>query len=376
MSYVLQVWQQPDVLPLPGDLDSAARLVDALQARAPDSPSRFIDLATRLRQRYPCICSPEADRLPRHLRAWTDGPLDGDADCAVYGLGLNTEMLGDVLPFVVRTALSLGLNVADEQAGRYYLSNQQVLSAGAAAPVNAPVRDKDALLDMLAARLDPVLAEQGFAPDAGASHWRSQVAVERQYRASFAGGSHTLRLTVAQQDGHFVWSLKAGSRFDRIGSAAAYFEYGSNQPEGALEGETMVLRQGAWLQDVPRDVELDVNRAYVVRRLADVERSGADMVAQMKRRLFSILALFRSARGVNILLNPQPVSSSFYFMAYHLCTPNVLAAYYARDPQLEALCEELLARTRSVKLTGDFAAAQLDKLRRCIAHVRNNPLRD
>lgn len=372
MSYVLQVWQQPDILPLPHDPDSAAMLVGALQGRAPDAPARFVELATRLTRRYPCICSPEARRLPEHRLAWSDGPLDGGADSSVYGIGLNTGMLDDVLPFVLDTALSLGLNVADEQTGRYYLSNRRVL--GVIDAPAGPLPDKDALLAMLAERLDPVLAAQGLAPDPGASHWRSQAAVMRQYREAFAAGSHTLRLTVTEQHGHLTWSVMVGSRFDRIGRAAAYFEYGSQQPEDALEGETIVLRQQAWLQAAAPDVELDGQRAYVVRRLADVERTAADMVEQMKRRLFSMLSLFKSTRGIDILLNPQPVSSSFYFMAYYMCTPNVLAAYYARNPQLEALCRELLDRTNGLRLAAGFATTQLDKLRRCIAYVRSNPL--
>lgn len=374
MSYVLQVWQQPDILPLPGDLGGALALVDRLQSEPPRAPERFRAFAAQLTQRHPCMCSPQAEHMPEERLAWSEGPLDGDTDSAVYGIGLRSSMVDEVLPFVVQTAAALGLNVWDDQAARCYLNNGKVLSDGAA-PGAAPLQDREVLLDMLAARLDPVLAAQGLVPDPVRSHFRSARTIERQYRQVFQGGRHTLRLAVAARDGHLAWSVQVGSRLDRIGQAAAYFEFGSQQPAHALELQTMVLDQEAWLQpEVLPGVELDVDKAYVVRTRADAERSLDDLAAQMKRRLFSILSLFKSVRGISILLNTQPLSQSFYYRGYNECTPNVLAAYYARDPQLEALCTGLLERTRDMTPVNDYAAAQLDKLRRCIAHVRNNPL--
>jgi hypothetical protein len=374
MSYVLHIWQQPAHLPLPGDPDGAAALVDALQEHAPDAPSRFAELAARLTRRYPCLCSPEAQHVPEHRQAWSEGPLDGVLDTAVYGIGLNARMVEEVRPFVVRTALALGLNVADDQEGRYHLRDRRVLSVRGVSQV---VKLKhSAVLGGLTSALDAALREQGFRPEEGQSISFTEHEAARQYRHTFPGGSHTLRLTVEEHGDYLAWNVLVGSRFDRIGRAAAYFAYGAHPPGDAVEREVMVLFQRAWLQDTPQEVELDANRSYVVRTHEDIRHTSADMLVQMRRRLFSILAMFKSARGVNIVLNPQPLSDSFYFTAWHACTHHVLAAYYARDPRLGALCDELLERTRHLKCPDDDNARHLDKLRRCIAYVRANPLAD
>lgn len=374
MTYVLQVWQQPADLPLPADPGSADALLLALQERPLDAPSRFAELAQRLTRRYPCLCSPEARRLPEERLAWSDGPLDGVLDTAVYGIGLNAQMVDEVRPFVVRTALALGLNVADDQEGRYYLRDRRILSARGVSQV---IRLKHStVLGGLTSTLGGTLREQGFVPDGGNSYAYAEHEAAQWYRHDFPGGSHSLRLTVEEHGDYLAWNVMVCSRVDRIGRAAAYFDHGAQPPEGAAEREAMVLFQQAWLQDASPDVELDANRSYVVRAYEDTRQTGADMLAQMRRRLFSILAMFKSARGINIVLNPQPLSSSFYFAAWHACTHNVLAAYYARDPQLETLCEELVERTRHLKCPDEDNARRLAKLRRCIAYVRSNPLKD
>lgn len=374
MSYVLQVWQQPASLPLPGDPLGAAALVDALQERALDAPSRFRELAARLTRRYPCQCSPEGQGLPPQALAWSEGPLDGELDTAVYGIGLNSDMAEQVQPFVVRTALSLGLNVADDQQGRYYLRDRRILSVRGVSPV---IRLKhSAVLGGLTSVLGAALREQGFVPEETGAYAFSEQEAVRQYRCEFPGGSHILRLTVEEHGDYLAWNVLVGSRCDRIGRAAAYFEHGSQASKDAVEREAMVLFQDAWLQDAAPDVELDARRSYVVRTYEDIGATGNDMLAQMRRRLFSILAMFRSPRGINIVLNPEPVSDSFYFTAWHTCTHNVLAAYYARDLRLDSLCTELLARTRDLKCPDEDNARRLDKLRRCIAYVRAHPLDD
>lgn len=232
--------------------------------------------------------------------------------------------------------------------------------------------EPEPLLAMIAAQLGPLLQEQGFEPAMPSPHPQDDAC--RQYRHAFPNGAHELRLSVAAQGDHLVWKLDVASWFDKIGRVAAYFEYGSTAPDHAAGDEAFVLEQQAWLMDPPPGVELGRGKTYVVRTAGDAGRTVADMALQMKRRLLPILALFKTARGLNIVLNPRPVSSSFYFTGYPGCTRNVLAAYYARDPQLEALCTELLERTSVKVLWSEQALAEVDKLRRCIAYVRSNPL--
>lgn len=124
MSYILHVWEQPANAPFPSSLMDALDTIDALLQERMPGDSAFPAFAARLTARHPCICS----EAGRHSPAWSEGPLDGKADSAVYVLGLHSDRAGEVQPFVVAEARQLGLNVMDEQTGQVYLANGKVLA--------------------------------------------------------------------------------------------------------------------------------------------------------------------------------------------------------------------------------------------------------
>lgn len=124
MSYTLHVWEQPIDAPFPSQLIEAFDAIDALSQQAMPGNSAFPAFAARLTARHPCICSEAGRNNP----AWSDGPLDGDADSGVYVIGLDSDRVGEVQPFVVAEARQLGLNVMDEQTGQVYLANGKILA--------------------------------------------------------------------------------------------------------------------------------------------------------------------------------------------------------------------------------------------------------
>jgi hypothetical protein len=102
------------------------RLIDQLDRVAQACPE-FPALAGQLTARYPCICSPEMEEVAEEEWAWSDGPLDGDSETAVYGIGINHDRTDEVVPFVISTARALGLNVLDEQRGICFMKDGTVI---------------------------------------------------------------------------------------------------------------------------------------------------------------------------------------------------------------------------------------------------------
>jgi hypothetical protein len=97
MSYSIHVWSE--VTP-PSSQAAEATLI-RLGAQRPGQNPKFVELARKLTERYP---SASADEDPDDSEVWTDGPVDGRTDRAVYGLGIRLDALDEVLPFVVKTA--------------------------------------------------------------------------------------------------------------------------------------------------------------------------------------------------------------------------------------------------------------------------------
>jgi hypothetical protein len=158
MSYVIQIWKYPDGHPLP---KTASEAVDCVSAIGEETRvcAQFRVLARNLTARYPCICSPEIEQVDEEKWAWSEGPLDGNTDTAVYAIGLNRDRVDEVMPFVIITALALGLNVLDEQCGRFFLAK----TATPATDLRPPLPENEVRRLFLEA-LEAILAKYGFVP--------------------------------------------------------------------------------------------------------------------------------------------------------------------------------------------------------------------
>ena len=189
MSYVLQIWEQPQGCPAPASVEAADQLLSQLHDTPSGQNPKFIELAQRLKALFPCICSPEAKKLPESKWAWSDGPLDGETESAVLGLGLNSDRLDKVRPFVVWHAKWLGLNVMDEQAGEVFLADGRVLcQPGSSASSTASEKSgndlpkRAALVQIIFERLTPFLAQHGLKARKS----------DRSFKCTFPNGWHVL----------------------------------------------------------------------------------------------------------------------------------------------------------------------------------------
>ena len=87
-------------------------MLDSLINEQGAPPPVFRELHDELTARYPCICTLPVDKVDEE-GVWSDGPLWNDFGHRAAVLGMIWSRVEEVLPFLVRTANSLGLTVFD-----------------------------------------------------------------------------------------------------------------------------------------------------------------------------------------------------------------------------------------------------------------------
>jgi hypothetical protein len=99
------------VQPVRSDDKSAWLALDELIDAQGPVPHVFKELHDQLTARYPCICTLNDDEVDN--RVWSDGPLWNNFGHQAVVLGMVYSRAAEVLPFLVRSANSLGLTVFD-----------------------------------------------------------------------------------------------------------------------------------------------------------------------------------------------------------------------------------------------------------------------
>lgn len=122
MSYVLQIW----AFPMPQSIAQVDGILDELSRRPRKPNTQFVELARQLTARHPCITTLDEDD---DNAVWTDGPMDGRTEEAHWGIGILSQHIDTVQPFVVETATALGFVVYDDQAGECHLPGGMSLLA-------------------------------------------------------------------------------------------------------------------------------------------------------------------------------------------------------------------------------------------------------
>ena len=161
MSYIIHVWEAP----VPATAEDAERIHRLLAIQtAPQNP-KFVAFARKLTDRFPCIMTLDDDEV--EYAVWTDGPLDGVTDKPIYGVGLRTDALREVMPAITDAARGLGLVVYDMQGGLAFLPNGKALGAAPAQimPTGTDaerLQSKAHALSILKEALQPDMDSHGF----------------------------------------------------------------------------------------------------------------------------------------------------------------------------------------------------------------------
>lgn len=362
MSYILKIWEPSGRQPVPRDIAAVLDLVEALE-QGPVRPSRrFSSLLRHLTGRFPDITSPEAEALPESEWAWSDGPLSEAAQDTVMVLGLRTGKLDEVQPFVVELATGLGFAVLDPQAGAaWFPGNVQVGGDAQATPARSGAASdrldcSDTAL-LLFDALSPALSAAGFKPARSTRRWR---------RTDDAGWQEVILMAEDHGRGACGFFLMCTIRLHAIAELhARLFLQGLPEKQRQLL-PTLAIRQDAWLSEAAPLVA-GPDRDYYVKEPTQVTRLAGQIVADCRTHLLPLLESARSVEGLDRLLNPEPLQRSVFFRGYGArFDVHVWAAYLARNPRLEALCEHVLANVRGEE--------NAQPARTCIGYVRAQPL--
>lgn len=165
MSYVLQIW----AFPMPQSIAQVDGILGELDQRPRRPNTQFVELARRLTARHPCITTLDEDD---ENAVWTDGPMDGRTERPLWGLGILSQHIDTVQPFVVETATAMGFVVYDDQAGECHLPGGITLTPQGrqvgrhlGLPVPEPT-DAKAVQGLLEQALESAAAPAGFRADA------------------------------------------------------------------------------------------------------------------------------------------------------------------------------------------------------------------
>ena len=226
MSYVLQIWS----FPVPQAVAEVDGILSELNRRPPRPNTQFVALAQRLTARHPCITTLDEDD---DNAVWTDGPLDGRSEQPVWGLGVLSQHLDTVLPFVVETATSMGFVVHDDQAGECHLpggwsllpDGRRVVGHHLGMPV-PEVLEPQAVRRLLLQAVEPVLALNQFRFEAATGRilrergeWSQTVELQVQPPEPAAAGSAGSAGTMAA-----LWRVDAEVRWGHAGLARMWNE--------------------------------------------------------------------------------------------------------------------------------------------------------
>ena len=323
MSFVLHCWEHPADRPQPEDIWEASKLLDELHESSPGQNARFIAWAHALTRRYPCSCSPEAAALPYEARVWSEGPLDGLIEDAVYSLGIRSEHIDPVRGFVITEANRFGLNVMDEQAGEVYLANGTILSVRD--PNARPLRAAE-LKERVSAFACKMLARYGFQPRIDAGHTLFRETPE---------GWQAIVVAV-QGDNAFT--------FDGLGQQRPAIDLLNTltsipDPEKIADAVNYLVEQKDWVDK--NECCLNEAQQFVVNGRKELETVLDRALAHVQKDLLPLLDKCTHLDGLVEQVCTVPLSASKFFFNGPWGCHALALAWMAKHPQLQAMCREV-----------------------------------
>lgn len=340
MSYVVEIFEPPEGEAAPADLAAVRATLKRMHAMAPATHGKFDELVDALTRRFPDITSKEAESLAEWELAWTDGPLSGGTDSAVYMLGL--RRLGDVHRFVIETANAFGLAVFDTQAGGAWYPGR--LSYGNAAGfVDAPsdrgeYPDIPDVAQAVSRRIAPLLAVHGFKP----------LAKGRKFKRRIPGGSQVVTIGMDVDFDPCYFGVFADVRLDAVADLAirlVYPHFIGAKGEDAFHAGAVMLRPEEWMQGKAGFVE---PRTYPCRvdGWEEMDAVIAHAARQVESALLPILDGSRTVEDLDRLMNSDPLDASPFFHKYGDFTgaKNLIVAHLARNAGIAELYERILAK--------------------------------
>ena len=301
MSYILHIWEYP----LPDRIAQADQIQTQLSAQQSTQNPKFIELARRLTQRFPCITTLD-DEDPDAV--WSDGPLDGKTERAVYSIGIQTGFVNVVVPFVVSTASALGLTVYDMQAGEAHLPTGAVLTLPGRTSIVYPEQASDEIISthqievLVDECIKKVLVDAGF----------KFVKSKRHFTRKIDGFTQEI-YSHAYTYPAFNFVLAAGIEIE-VG-----LDLYKNAHQGTYNFEFVEKFKkysvGCWFEHFPRiDSMLKLTwppeSRFMVNTMTEVLKAATQACVYLSSVVVPVLNECTSIQAINSLMNTIPVTSA------------------------------------------------------------------
>ncbi|NTV71370.1 MAG: hypothetical protein HGA71_14645 [Azonexaceae bacterium] len=125
MSYIFHVWEHPKAAPIPRTPEQAANFIRVASGIQPGLNPKYVAFAQALTAQYPDLDSMEDTGDDSDQGVWTDSPIDGRTENAIYTIGVHGSCLDhELLWFIVHAAFDQGLHVFDMQAGTLFFPDR------------------------------------------------------------------------------------------------------------------------------------------------------------------------------------------------------------------------------------------------------------
>jgi hypothetical protein len=301
MTYILHIWEHP----LPASVAEADQIHTQLSAQKTAQNPKFIELAKCLTARHPCITTLD-DEDPDAV--WSDGPLDGKTERAVYSIGIQTDFLNVVVPFVVSTANALGLTVYDMQVGEAHLTNNVVLTLpGRTAIVHAEqASDEIVSTHQIEVLVDECIKEVLI--NAGFKFVKSK----RHFTRKINGFTQEI-YSHAYTYPAFNFVLAAGIEIE-VG-----LDLYKNAHQGTYNYEFVEKLKkysvGCWFEHFPRiesmlELTWPPESRFMVNTMTEVRKAATQACVYLSSVVVPVLNECTSIQAINSLMNTIPVTSA------------------------------------------------------------------
>lgn len=336
MSYVIQIWQQPQGLAYPSSFhDCADFLASESLVRAMQNPL-FIQLSQKLMSTSPDYLAALDSDMPDN---WVWGePVTGQTTSAVLVISINPSYRDKALSCLIPDAKTLGLSVFDPQIGQAWFANGQSLPVGLSVPVAtddeeriyAYVPKNKPLRDQVFELIKPFMQQHGYK------------AYKRDHRfvLQFEEGEVGIELVSVSNSwpayGEFFIMTHG-----RLHSLASFKEQMIPQwvPSYQVEPKELTFcgNQQYWM---PKGREfLSINQdEYQVTSYTQIPAVAEHLIQVLSNVLFPLFEQAKTIRGLDSLMNQWNEFSELIWLPIKPSMEwfdNLYIAYLAQNPRLE-----------------------------------------
>lgn len=325
MSYTLQVWEQPLDSVFPKNSRETSEFVRKISLSKGEQNIKFKKLAEILVNSFPdyLMMLEEDEDASVEECAWTNVPLDGKTEYLVFNIGINIDMVDEVLYLVVKEAVKLGLSVFDFQSGDTWLSNGEKFSME---EIEEP-SEKEELYKLVYNKMKKFFIINGYEP------------CKEDTSFLFRDSQSSNRIYIiphdSKRDSFMIYVL--GIEKTILINKKYIFDILKIQYE---EMPIYKIVQSMWLKDKSCFLK-QYGAYYQLEDYNKIDELIINLSENIEKKLFPILKECFNAEGIDKYLNHfNKLGVSPLKGSSGRGIEELIAAYSAKNPELKELCDK------------------------------------